>query len=67
MQLARHKAKLTSLQEQVKVLEEATDSDNAERTRTLQELSAERGEDHARHPSAIVIHLLCDRTEQSFG
>lgn len=39
----QHKAKVAGLQEQVKLLEETAAAGNADRSRTLKELAAERG------------------------
>lgn len=39
----KHRAKVASLQEQVKLLEDATSAGNTDRSRTLKELAAERG------------------------
>lgn len=41
--VVQYKARVTTLQEQVKILEEAGKIDNTERSRTLKELATERG------------------------
>ena len=42
--LVQHKARVSALQEQVRALEEAASYGNTDKTRTLKELSAERGD-----------------------
>ncbi len=40
---AKHKAKIKSLQEEIKILEEAARKENRDRSNTLKELAVERG------------------------
>ena len=43
MSIIKHKAKIKSFQEQITALEEAASTENSNRSKTLKELSAERG------------------------
>ena len=43
LKTAQHKTKVKALQEQIRVLEDITSTENSDRDKTLKELKAERG------------------------
>ena len=43
LHVVQYKARVATLQEQVRILEEAAKTDNTERSKTLKELATERG------------------------